>query len=84
MSEFSTLDALSAAMEAAYTADHPRRALHDEQVRRKVALQSIDEILEWRPLSAFSADALEFLELLVSYWRELEVTVHAPGPDAVQ
>ena len=45
MSEFSTLDALSAAMEAAYTADHPRRALHDEQVRRKVALQSIDESL---------------------------------------
>ena len=44
MSEFSTLDALSAAMEAAYTADHPARALHDEQVRRKVALQSIDDI----------------------------------------
>ena len=51
MSEFSTLDALSAAMEAAFTANHPRRGLHDEQVRRKVALQSIDENpSEWRPL----------------------------------
>ena len=75
MSEFSTLDALSAAMEAAYTANHPRRALHDEEVRRKAAPQSIDDIL-LPPVAAtlgISADALEFLELLVSYWRELEV-----------
>ena len=43
---------------------------------------NIDEILEWRPLSAFSAHQLEFLELLIAYWRELEITVNAPGPDA--
>ena len=77
---FSTYDALNEAMQAAYTAK--RRSGGDEQSRRKVALQSIDETLEWRPLSAFSADQLEFLELLIAYWRELEITVNAPGPDA--
>jgi hypothetical protein len=35
-----------------------------EQERRESALQGIDEILEWRPLSTFSATHLELLELL--------------------
>ena len=77
-------DALIEAIRNAYTAYHPHRGKHlrDEQKRRQVALENInDEVLEGRPFSAFSADQLEFLELLIAYWRELEVTVGAPGPD---
>jgi hypothetical protein len=35
-----------------------------EQQRRESSLQSIDEILEWRPLAAFSTTHLELLEML--------------------
>ena len=57
-----------------------------EHERRENALQSIDEILEWRPLASFSARHLELLELLFAYWREAEVEgeVRAPSPDPIQ
>jgi hypothetical protein len=55
-----------------------------EQQRRQHALQGIDEVLEWRPLTAFKAVQLEFLELLISYWRECEVEAGAPEPDPLQ
>jgi hypothetical protein len=53
-------------------------------LRRQHALASIQEILEWKPLEAFKAEHLEFLELLVAYWRELEVEAGASEPDALQ
>jgi hypothetical protein len=57
-----------------------------EHERRENALQSIDEVLEWRPLASFSARHLELLELLFAYWREAEVEgeVRAPSPDPIQ
>ena len=54
----------------------------------RASLRSIDEILEWRPLAAFSATHLELLEMLFAYWRETEVAEDAPVraslPDAIQ
>jgi len=59
-----------------------------EQQRRESSLQSIDEILERRPLAAFSATHLALLEMLFAYWRETEVADDAPVrasvPDAIQ
>jgi hypothetical protein len=57
-----------------------------EHERRRSALEGIDEILDSRPLSSFSAVHLEFLELLIAYWRELEVAgkVRAALPDSIQ
>jgi hypothetical protein len=57
-----------------------------EHERREKALQSIDEILEWRPLASFSATHLDLLELLFAYWREAEVEgeVRARSPDPIQ
>ena len=53
-----------------------------EQQRRQASVAWIDELLEWRPLTAFSAMQLEFLELLIAYWRECEVEVAGvPEPD---
>ncbi len=54
-----------------------------ELERRKIALRRIGEILSWQPFSAFSATHLELLELLIAYWRELEVEgePRAPEPD---
>jgi hypothetical protein len=54
-----------------------------EQQRRQRALESIDEVLDWRPLSAFKAVQLEFLELLICNWRECEVETGAPEPDSL-
>ena len=57
-----------------------------EHERRENALQSIEEILEWRPLASFSATHLDLLGLLFAYWREAEVEgeVRAPSPDPIQ
>jgi hypothetical protein len=57
-----------------------------EHERRENALQSIEEILEWRPLASFSARHLDLLELVFAYWREAEVEgeVRAPSPDPIQ
>ena len=51
-------------------------------------LQSIDEVLEWRPLATFSATHLELLDMLFAYWRETKVAEDAPVraslPDPIQ
>src|SRR4029077_15156794 len=66
------LDELRAAVFEAYAALAEEGAkTGTEQQRRESSLQSIDEILEWRPLAAFSATHLELL--LFAYWRETEV-----------
>jgi len=59
----------------------PRRS---EQERRQSAIEGIQEVLEYRPLESFKAEHLEFLDLLVAYWRELEVEAGAPEPDGLQ
>jgi hypothetical protein len=83
------LDELRAAVFEAYAALAEEGAkTGTEQQRRESSLQSIDEILEWRPLAAFSATHLELLEMLFAYWRETEVAEDAPirasPPDATQ
>jgi hypothetical protein len=83
------LDELRAAIFEAYAALAEEGAkTGTEQQRRESSLQSIDEILEWRPLAAFSATHLELLEMLFAYWRESEVAedalVRASLPDAIQ
>jgi hypothetical protein len=83
------LDELRAAVFEAYAALEEKGVKTDtEEQRRESALQSIDEILEWRPLAAFSATSLELLEMLFAYWRETEVAEDAPIraslPDAIQ
>ena len=79
------LDNLNTAMRTAYrlykVSDYPPR---DEQGRRQAALDGIQEILRWRPLNMFKAEHLEFLELVIAYWRELEVAAGAPEPDELQ
>jgi hypothetical protein len=68
------LDELRAAVFEAYAALAEEGAkTGTEQQRRESSLQSIDEVLEWRPLAAFSATSLELLEVLFAYWRETEV-----------
>jgi hypothetical protein len=83
------LDALRATVFEAYAALEEEGAKTGaEQQRRESSLLSIDEILEWRPLAAFSATHLELLEMLFAYWRETEVAEDAPVraslPDAIQ
>jgi hypothetical protein len=83
------LDELRAAVFEAYAALEEEGAkTGTEQERRESSLSSIDEILEWRPLAAFSATHLELLEMLFAYWRETEVAEDAPVqaslPDAIQ
>jgi hypothetical protein len=58
---------------------YDRPELSEDQ-RRRNALQAIDEILQWRPLTSFKAVHLEFLETLIAYWRELEVASEGRGP----
>jgi hypothetical protein len=56
-----------------------------EQKRRAEALETIkEEILDGRPLESFKAEHLEYLSLLVAYWRECEVEAGAPEPDELQ
>src|SRR6188472_4257302 len=52
-----------------------------EQERRQSSLKIIDEVLDRHPLAAFSAVHLELLELMMAYWREVEVEAGAPSPD---
>jgi hypothetical protein len=79
------LDVLDELREAIFNARHVLRehgARHgDEHSRRQSALLAIDEILERRPLAAFSAEQLELLESLFAYWRECEVEAEAAEPD---
>lgn len=82
------LDELNDSMQTAYCQCRTR-ALEaaperSELERRKAALNSIREILQWRPLESFKAEHLEFLETLIAYWRELEVEAGAPEPDGLQ
>ena len=80
---FNTFDALNDAViaTARWFAEHEKQNLDQgsEQQRRQAALRSIDETLERRLLSTFSAVQLEFLDLLISYWRECEVEAGAPA-----
>jgi hypothetical protein len=65
-----------------------------EQERRQDAVQHIKEILDFKPLDQFQAEHLEYLELLLCYWRELEDGGHGgngpnrkplvAGPDPLQ
>jgi hypothetical protein len=82
---------LNDAMRDAYRAcvEEGAAGAGNEHERRQEASQGIDEILECRPLASFKAEHLEFLELLIAYWRELEVESAgrpplAPEPDPVQ
>jgi hypothetical protein len=54
-----------------------------EYQRRQSALRGIDGILEWRPLIQFSETHLELLELMFTYWRELEVEGIPRSPEPV-
>src|SRR6476619_3847100 len=54
-----------------------------EQQRRESSLRSIDEILGWRPLAAFSATHLELLEMLFAYWRETDRSPPVFSADSV-
>jgi hypothetical protein len=56
-----------------------------EQDKRASHLDGINDVLNGTPLAAFSSQHLALLELMIAYWRELEVEreVRAPGPDAV-
>jgi hypothetical protein len=80
---FKTLDELNDAViaTARMYGGREKKDGRTEQQRRQEALAWIDEILEWRPLTAFSAVQLEFLGLLIAYWRECEVEAGAPEPD---
>jgi hypothetical protein len=82
-------DALRDAIFALYALMAKRKAalpleLSDtEREGRRSALHSINEILEWRSLATFSATHLDLLELLIAYWREVEVDgdPRTPQPD---
>jgi len=43
-----------------------------EAERRETAVQEIKELLDFRPLESFPAERLEFLALVIGYWREIE------------
>jgi hypothetical protein len=76
MSEISmALDKLRDAIFEAHhvLATERKRPPVDTQGTRLDALDAIDEILEWRSLTQFSAIHLGLLEVLFAYWRELEV-----------
>ena len=57
-----------------------------EAERRETAVQEIKELLDFRPLESFPAERLEFLALVIGYWREIEVEgpQEVPGPDPIQ
>jgi hypothetical protein len=82
---FEMFDELSAAVIATarwhVAQEKQKDGQRPEQQRRREALEWIDEVLEWRPLAAFSAVQLEFLGLLIGYWREAEIEAGAPEPD---
>jgi hypothetical protein len=85
------LDELNDTMAEAYRvhAEKFDRPVPGEHQRRRNALRAIDEILQCRPLASFKAVHLEFLEVLIAYWRELEVEGEgraplAPEPDPLQ
>ena len=86
--QMSELDELNDCMQRTYRvcAERERESpsRREEHERRASALQGIDEILQWRPLSSFKAEHLEFLETLFANWRELEIEAGAPEPDEVQ
>ena len=84
--QLKTLDALRDAIFDACREldDAPALDGRSDIQRRESALKGIDETLEWRPLASFSASQLEFLELLMTYWRECEIEVGAAHPDPVQ
>jgi hypothetical protein len=56
---------------------------YSEAERREAAVQEINEFLDFRPLESFPAERLEFLALVIAYWREIEVEgpQEIPGPD---
>jgi hypothetical protein len=56
-----------------------------EQDKRASHLDGINDVLNGTPLAAFSSRHLALLELMLAYWRELEVEgeVRAHAPDAV-
>ena len=70
--------------EAAATAIAAGSRWLDEQERREIALERIQEILDRHPFASFSAAHLGLLELILAYWREAEVEVGAPAPDPLQ
>ena len=83
-------DELRDAIFALWTVLEKRRAAYPPPIsefrQRQAVLQNIDdEVLSGRPFSVFSAAHLKMLELLISYWRELEVDgePQAPEPDDV-
>jgi hypothetical protein len=65
-----------------------------ELERRQDAVQYIQEILDFKPLDRYQAEHLEYLVLLLCYWRELEDGGHGgddpdkkplvKGPDPLQ
>jgi hypothetical protein len=65
-----------------------------EHERRQNAVRQIEEILDFKPLDRFQAEHLEYLILLLCYWRELEDGSHGgdgpnrkplvKGPDPLQ
>ena len=68
---------------------HGKTVYPTEHERREDTLRFMrDEILEGRPLETFAGIHLELLELMVAYWRELEVDgeveAKAPRPDWMQ
>lgn len=50
-----------------------------EHARRQDAVRYIKEILDFKPLDRFQAEHLEYLQLLLCYWRELENGGHGGG-----
>jgi hypothetical protein len=73
---------------AALEADGALPSGAGEYQQRERLIEYIDELLDWRPLSAFPAAHLNLLELMFAYWRELEdapdAPVRAARPDAIQ
>jgi hypothetical protein len=75
------LDELSDCMAGVYYQLREAPPKGSEQDRREAALHDIQEILKWRPLSTFKAEALEMLALLYVHWREqIEIGVGPPDP----
>jgi hypothetical protein len=53
-----------------------------EHARRQDAVRWIKEILDFKPLDRFQAEHLEYLVLVLCYWRELETGGHGgAGPN---
>jgi hypothetical protein len=66
-------------------ASHSRPGCSEAE-RRETAVQEIKEFMDFRPLESFPAERLEFLALVIGYWREIEVEgpQEVPGPDPIQ